>query len=116
MQKDKKSEIIFKVELDDKNIPEKISWNTFPDEQNEFKDTKSVMLSIWDAKENNTLRLDLWTKEMRVDEMRTHFLQTLVTSAESFHKATGNPYVMADMKEFCEKLAQKTNEWEKNQM
>lgn len=113
--KNKVNQIIFNVELDEKNIPEKITWNATDAGNNNEKETKSVMLSIWDGEEKNTLRLDLWTKEMRVDEMRSHFLQTLMTASESFHKATGNPFVMDDMKKFCESLAEKTNKWEKEQ-
>ena len=37
------------------------------------------MLSVWDAvKTQETLRIDLWTKDMPVDEMKLFFHQTLV--------------------------------------
>ena len=34
-------------------------------------------MSIWDEKTKETLRIDLWTKDIRVDEMKHFFHQTL---------------------------------------
>jgi hypothetical protein len=31
------------------------------------------MLSVWDSKEKESMRIDLWTKEMPVDEMKIFF-------------------------------------------
>lgn len=107
------SEIKFKIELDEKNVPSKIEWVATDSKNTEVKECRSMMISLWDPHEKNTLRIDLWTSEMRVDEMHIHFLQTLMTLSESYQRATGHPFVMEDMKGFCEELARKTNEWEK---
>ena len=66
----KKSEIKFIVTLDKENIPEKIEWMAEDSINNGLSDTKSISLSLWDEKKNNTLRIDLWTKEMKTDEMK----------------------------------------------
>ncbi len=63
-----KKEIKFTVELDENNIPEKIVWSSSEDEK-DSEEIKALMVSIWDPKENITKRIDLWTKEMYVEEM-----------------------------------------------
>ena len=61
----KKSEIKFIVTLDKENIPEKIEWMAEDSLSDSLSETKSISLSLWDEKKNNTLRIDLWTKEMK---------------------------------------------------
>ena len=104
------NEIKFSITLDDKNIPETIFWEATDTQskEQEKKQCKSIMVSIWDPKEKNTLRIDLWTKDMGVDEMHAHFFQTLATMAESFQNATGNTEVLKDMQEFCDNFSKKT--------
>jgi gliding motility-associated protein GldC len=70
------------------------------------------MISIWDAVQKETLKIDLWTNEMSIDEMHSHFFQTMLSMADSYQKATKNPYVKEDMKKFAEELARKTADWE----
>jgi gliding motility-associated protein GldC len=60
------------------------------------------MISIWDAVQKETLKIDLWTNEMSIDEMHSHFFQTMLSMADSYQKATKNPYVKEDMKKFAE--------------
>ena len=74
---------------------------------------KSVMITLWDAKENNTLRIDLWTKDMLVDEMKTFFHQTLLSMTDTLKRATGEDKIAEDMKDFCAHFAEKMNLLEK---
>lgn len=106
----KQSEIKFNIELDDSNIPERITWEASDSPDEEAKDCKSIMLSIWDHEEKNTLRIDLWTKDMRLDEMDSHFFQTLITLAESYQRATNHDFVVNEMTGFCKGLAARINE------
>ena len=46
------------------------------------EEAKAVMLSVWDQKKQESLRIDLWTKDMPVDEMKLFFHQTLVTMSD----------------------------------
>jgi gliding motility-associated protein GldC len=108
----KTSEIVFQISLDEQNIPEQIQWKATDMDGDKLNDCKSIMLSIWDHQENNTLRIDLWTKDMRVDEMDQHFFQTLMTMAESYQRATKYSFITDEMKKFCNGLAQKINEAE----
>ena len=100
------SEIKFLVELDENRVPEKLTW-TAQDGGVDAEEAKAMMLSIWDSKAKETLRIDLWTKEMPVDEMKLFFHQTLVTMSETFQRATGDEKMTATMKDFCDYFAEK---------
>jgi gliding motility-associated protein GldC len=100
------SEIKFLVELDENRVPEKLTW-TAQDGGVEAEEAKAIMLSIWNSKSQETLRIDLWTKEMPVDEMKLFFHQTLVAMSETFNRATGDEKMTATMKDFCDYFAEK---------
>ena len=108
----KTSEIRFKVGLSDKNVPLDIKWLATDSQNNELRDCKSIMISIWDAVQRETLRIDLWTNEMTTDEMHSQFFQTLLSMTDSYVKATGNQMSKEEMKKFAEQLAKKTAAWE----
>ena len=57
----KTSEIRFKVGLSDKNVPLDIKWSATDNKNNELRDCKSIMISIWDIVNKETLKIDLWT-------------------------------------------------------
>jgi gliding motility-associated protein GldC len=100
------SEIKFIVELDENKIPEKLNWSAQDGDVNN-EETKAIMLSIWDAKAKETMRIDLWTKDMPVDEMKQFFHQTLVAMSDTFNRATNDEKMTATMKDFCEYFAEK---------
>lgn len=110
----KTSEIRFKISLNDQKIPTDMKWMATDSQNQELKDCKSVMISIWDTVKQETLKIDLWTPEMTTDEMHSHFFQTLLSMAQSYQKATGNPFVMDEMKKFGQNLARLTAEWEQS--
>lgn len=100
------SEIKFLIQLDENRVPEKLAW-TAKDGGVDFEEAKAIMLSIWDSKAQESLRIDLWTKDMPVDEMKLFFHQTLVTMTDTFERATGDEKMTATMKDFCEYFAEK---------
>lgn len=100
------SEIKFLVELDENRVPEKLAW-TAKDGGVEFDEAKAIMLSIWDSKAQETLRIDLWTKDMPVDEMKLFFHQTLVAMSDTFQRATDDEKMATTMKDFCDYFADK---------
>ena len=100
------SEIKFTVGLDENKVPEEISWNAQDGGINDAE-TKAIMLSVWDSKQKDTLRMDLWTKDMPVDEMKQFFHQTLVSMAGTFERATDDQKMSATMRDFCEYFAEK---------
>jgi gliding motility-associated protein GldC len=103
----KTSEVKFSVTLDENNLPLSIDWEA--SSMNEKSTCKSVMISLWDAKENNTLKIDLWTKDMLVDEMKVFFHQTLLSMADTLKRATGEEKIAEDLKDFCAHFADKMN-------
>lgn len=87
MAKSLQSTIELTVQLDENRVPEKLHW-TAQDGGIKNEEAKAMMLSVWDHKTQETLRIDLWTKEMPVDEMKVFFHQTLVAMANTFNRAT----------------------------
>lgn len=100
------SKIEFTVGLDENKIPEKLDW-TAEDGGIKNENTKAVMISVWDPKKKDTLRMDLWTKDMPVDDMKQFFHQTLVSMATTFERATDDVKMSATMRDFCDYFAEK---------
>ena len=100
------SEIKLNVGLDENKIPEIIHWSA-TDGGVSHEETKAVMLSVWDHKNKESLRIDLWTKDMPVDEMKIFFHQTLSAMADTFQRATNDEKMSATMRDFCEYFAEK---------
>lgn len=100
------SEIKFLIDLDENRVPEKLQWSAEDGGVNQ-QEAKAIMLSIWDSKAQETLRIDLWTKDMPVDEMKKFFHQTLVAMSDTFQLATDDQQMTDTMKDFCEYFAEK---------
>ncbi len=100
------SKIELNVELDANRVPEKLSW-TAEDGGITNEEAKAMMLAVWDSKAQETLRIDLWTKDMPVDEMKVFFHQTLVAMSDTFRRATQDEKMTATMKDFCDYFAEK---------
>jgi len=94
----KKSEIKIEVSLDENHIPEQIEWSA-TDSQNNGA-VNASFLSVWDPESKNALRIDLWTKEFTVDEMKIFTYQNIMTMADTFEKATGLREEAQDMRDF----------------
>lgn len=103
----KKSEINFNIALDENHVPEKIEWNASDTGETELKEAKALMMSLWDPKENNTLRIDLWTKEMMVDEMKHFFYQSIITMSDTYERATNDKDTASEIREFGKMLGEK---------
>lgn len=98
----KSSEIKFRVTVDENHLPVEIDWEA-PD-AGERSACKSCMLAIWDAKENNTLRIDLWTKEMTIEEMKKFYVQNVMSLTDTYIRATGDKQTAKEVKGFFEEL------------
>jgi gliding motility-associated protein GldC len=100
------SKIEFSIGLDENKIPEKLNW-TAQEEGITDKEAKALMISVWDSKSKETLRMDLWTKDMPIDEMKQFFHQTLLAMSNSFEKSTNDDKMAATMRDFCDYFAEK---------
>lgn len=99
----KKSEINFKIQLDDNNIPETIQWDA-TDKPGEIDHTKAITIGIWDDAAKNTMRLDLWTKDMPIDEMKMFYIDALSGMAQTILSATGDEKMAASITTLCDTL------------
>lgn len=106
MTKQHTSEIKINVALDENKIPEKLTWSA-EDGGVKNQESKAVMLSVWDHKTQESLRIDLWTKDMPLDEMKVFFHQTLSAMTDTFQRATNDEKMAATMRDFCDYFAEK---------
>lgn len=102
----KKSDIIFTVDLDEENIPNKITWNATEKDEDSPSDTKAISIALWDHVLKNTLRIDLWTKEMPIDEMKRFYIDSLGGLSQSILNATGDEYMANEMNALCDKFVE----------
>jgi gliding motility-associated protein GldC len=106
----KKSSINIDVVLDDNRVPEQISWNATDTTAEAANRAKAMMISFWDGADKTALRIDLWTKDMMVDEMADFYYQTFMTMAETFQRATQDGELVNDMKTFAKSFYAKFRE------
>ncbi len=102
-----KSNISIDVYLDDQKVPEQIKWKASDSSADMDQVAKAMMLAFWDGADKSALRIDLWTKDMMVDEMADFYYQLLMTMADTFNRATNQPELSAEMKEFAKDFMQK---------
>src|SRR6201991_5309041 len=95
------SSINIEVSLDKDRVPEDIRWNASDSATEDPRQAKAMMLAFWDGTDKTALRIDLWTKEMMVDEMADFFYQTIMTMADTYDRATRNKELVDDMKKFA---------------
>jgi gliding motility-associated protein GldC len=104
------STISIDVQLDDTRMVETIKWKASDSTVENAQKAKAMMLSFWDGAEKTALRIDLWTKEMMVDEMADFFYQTYMTMADTYERATRHTEIVADMKKFAHDFYEKFRE------
>jgi len=104
----KTSTISIKVGLNENNLPIGMKWSA-ADGDVEEAPAKALLLSLWDPRDNNTMKIDLWTNEMSIEEMKQFFHQTLLSMADSFEKATGESLISEDLRDYCYHFADKMN-------
>lgn len=103
----RKTQITIDVELDENHIPEVITWNA-QDGGVEKEETKAVMISVWDEKTSEALRIDLWTKDMPVDQMKMFMHQIFISMGNTYQRATGEDDVAAWIEQMAEEFAIKS--------
>lgn len=110
----KTSEIKFTVTLDEKSMPQKIDWNAT--DTHKASTCKAVSIALWDSNEKNTLRIDLWTKDMLVDEMKRFYHQNLLSMADTLERATGETEAAKAMRNFAQEFGERLNLVMKNKI
>lgn len=110
------SDINIKVQLDGGKVPQKITWSASGSTADTPQEAKAVFIAFWDALDKAALRIDLWTKDMMVDEMADFYFQIFSTMADTFQRATKHHQLSDDMKAFAKDFHKKFTalEMEKN--
>ncbi len=104
------SSIVIDVSTDENKVPIGLSWKATDSSIEEAQKAKAMMLAFWDGAEKTALRIDLWTKDMMVDEMADFFYQTMMTMADTYGRATNHKEMVAEMKKFAQDFYQKFQE------
>ena len=105
-----KSTITIDVFLDVNKIPEKISWKASDKNADMAHFAKAMSVAFWDGTDKTALSIDLWSKDMMVDEMADFYYQILMTMADTFHRATQYQDMSDDMKKFAKAFFEKFRE------
>ena len=102
-----KQTLKFKVELDENHLPVNIEMNASDVDANE-SDIKALMISAWAAQTKETLRIDLWTKDMPINEMFIMYYQTMMGMAATLEKSTGHDKLAGALRDYCKFFAEQT--------
>jgi gliding motility-associated protein GldC len=95
------SSISIDVLLDKNKFPEQILWKASDSSADMKQRAKAMCLAFWDAADKSALRIDLWTKDMMVDEMGDFFYQMLMTMADTLTRSTRQEALAEEMKTYA---------------
>jgi gliding motility-associated protein GldC len=102
-----KSTITIDVILDKDKVPEQINWKAENSTADEAQRAKAMMIAFWDAADKSALRIDLWTKDMMIDEMADFYYQMFSTMADTFERSTKQIELSDDIKNFAKEFQKK---------
>ena len=105
-----KSTIQIDVLLDPNKIPEQISWSATDSTADMNQKAKAMCLAFWDGADKTAMRIDLWTKDMMMDEMADFYYQMMMGMADSFKRATKQEQLGEEMKIFAKQFFEKFRE------
>lgn len=95
----KKTNINLQIHLDEKNIPEKIFWHS-QDGNISNAECKAFILSIWNNNKEETSTLELWIKNMPIQDMNKFFYHTFLAIGNAYQRATSNQIISQEIKNF----------------
>ncbi len=96
------AEIKLNVDLDGDNLPTRIEWQASEGQENGPVLCQSMMLSVWDNENKTTAAIDLWIKDMTIDDMNLYFYQVIHKMADTYLRATKNVDMAKSIHEFGE--------------
>ena len=109
----KKSEIRFSIALDDNKVPEAISWSA-TDAGPDIHFAKAINIALWDREQVGTMKIDLWTKDMPIDEMKRFCVDNIGSMAENIVTATNDKEMADKMRALCKELSEYLDRQEQN--
>ncbi len=96
-----KSTIKIDILLDPNKVPEQINWVASDSNADMVQKAKAMCIAFWDGADKTAMRIDLWTKDMMVDEMADFYYQMFMSMADTFKRATQQEEISDDMKKFA---------------
>lgn len=106
----KQSTIKIDVLLDPNKVPEQINWQATDSSADMSQKAKAMSIAFWDAADKTALRIDLWTKDMMIDEMGDFYYQMLMGMADSFNRSTNQQELSDELKAFAKQFFEKFRE------
>ena len=106
-QTNKKETLTIDVSMDENLIPESIEWQSSQENKTKQK-AGAALLYFWDTAKNETFNLDLWTKDMSIEEMNKMIFQTLMTLANTYERATSEDQLSNAMRDFSQFFGERT--------
>jgi gliding motility-associated protein GldC len=107
MSQTKKEKLTIDVTMDENLIPESIKWKS-SQENNKVENASAALIYFWNSSKNETFNLDLWTKDMSIEEMNKMIFQTLMTLANTYEKATSEDQLSNAMRDFSQFFGERT--------
>ncbi|MCC6282159.1 MAG: gliding motility protein GldC [Saprospiraceae bacterium] len=104
----KSSDITIRVGLNAEQVPTKIEWGASDRNNGALEECKAIAIALFDRDHRDTLRIDLWTKEMQVLEMDRFMYQILRSLSQTYLKATQNKELAEEMAKFAHYFGEKT--------
>jgi gliding motility-associated protein GldC len=101
------STIKINVLLDPDKVPQQINWTASDTNAEMVQKAKAMCIAFWDGADKTALRIDLWTKDMMVDEMADFYYQMFMSMADTFKRATQQQEISDDMKTFAKNFFEK---------
>jgi gliding motility-associated protein GldC len=94
------AEIRLTVDLDADNVARRIQWQAEEAPGGGPAACQSMMLSLWDSGKKTTAAIDLWTRDMTIEDMNVFFYQVLHKMADTYLRATKNEPMAQTIREF----------------
>lgn len=104
----KSSDITIRVSLNAEQVPVRIEWGASDRNNGLLEECKAMSVALFDKDHRDTLRIDLWTKEMQVVEMDRFVYQILRSLSQTYLRATQNKDLAEDMAKFAHYFGEKT--------
>ena len=99
----KETNVTINVTLNENNIPEKIIWSAPDGGVSDFP-AKAMLLSLWDSNNKESLKMDLWVKDMPVEEMKNFIFQTFMSMKNTVQKSTSDKNLTNLVDDFCKEF------------
>jgi gliding motility-associated protein GldC len=100
------AEIRLTVDLDADNVATRIQWEAAEASGRGPAACQSMLLSVWDSGRKTTSAIDLWTRDMTIDDMNVFFFQVLHKMADTYLRATKNESMAQSIHEFGDRFGQ----------